>query len=127
MMNSIISIYDKIALEKQRRTPQIGDVYYHFKDIRVVVVALAMNTETQEPVVVYRHGDEYWARPLDMFLSEVDKIKYPACLQKYRFERELPANVTKSYEYQSLHEELKKLYNWSDIDLENHILDHYFK
>lgn len=71
-----------------RNIPKTGEVYRHFKGNIYKVVTLATNTETEEMMVVYEpyegKGGAY-ARPLDMFLSEVDKEKYPEVTDKYRF------------------------------------------
>jgi hypothetical protein len=51
--------------------------YKHFKGEIVEVLCIAMHTETQEEFVVYRHSQgKIWARPLKMFLEEVDKPEY---------------------------------------------------
>ena len=53
------------------------------------VIDVAFDSETLEEVVIYKRvqGDgSLWIRKKDMFLSEVDRNKYPNVEQKYRFE-----------------------------------------
>ena len=68
----------------------VGCEYKHFKGNIYKVLALSKHTETGELLVIYQdmnNEDKVWARPIEMFLSKVDKEKYPNCLQEYRFER----------------------------------------
>ena len=71
------------------REIKINGIYKHFKGKYYLVIDIAFDSETKEKMVVYRrlYDDmSLWVRPLDMFLSEVDHIKYPNITQKYRFE-----------------------------------------
>ena len=73
------------------RKLEIGALYKHFKGKLYRVEDIATHSETGESYVVYRqmYGDEsLWIRPLDMFLQELDREKYPDAEQKYRFEKQ---------------------------------------
>lgn len=79
------------------REIQLKRVYRHFKGDYYLVEDLAHDSETGELCVIYRklYGDGgLWIRPLSMFLSKVDKEKYPDAPQEYRFElQDIPSKA----------------------------------
>lgn len=83
---------------KDSRTVNSGDLFYHFKGGLYTVIEVATQTETGEKLVVYRSVENgtVWARPMSMFLSEIDKKRYPTYYieLKYRFSK-----VTLSNDY----------------------------
>jgi len=86
-----------------------GDVVQHFKREMMSndalkndpnlylyeIIGTSRHTETKEKIMIYKplyytecvDGVDFAARPLSMFLSEVDHEKYPDIKQKYRFEK----------------------------------------
>lgn len=107
----LISCYNKDIKQKgmiclNEREFKPGDIVQHFKretlenpnstEYLYMIVGTAIQTETGEKLVLYKPlykvppclaDADVAARPYSMFMSEVDKEKYPNIKQKYRFEK----------------------------------------
>ena len=79
--------------EKEDRTITPGSTWAHFKGATSQVITVAKHSETGEELVYKcmgnagktNHKDGIYARPKEMFLSEVDRAAYPEATAKYRF------------------------------------------
>ncbi len=84
----------------------IHGIYKHYKGDYYIVEDVATHSETGEELVIYRglyNGKKFGqhhlcARPKAMFLSEVDHVKNPHVIQKWRFELQ---NIKSQHEEES--------------------------
>ena len=92
-----------------KRELKKGDIVQHFKRELMTeeqlkeepnlylyeIIGTSRHTEDKEELMIYKplyytecvKGVDFAARPLEMFMSEVDHVKYPDIKQKYRFEK----------------------------------------
>lgn len=73
-----------------QQLPRPYEIYRHFKGKHYQVLSIATHSETGEQMVVYQQlyaPFGVYVRPLAMFMSKVDKEKYPQVQQEYRFEK----------------------------------------
>lgn len=85
------ALYKKVS---SRAIPKAGDVYRHFKGKYYEIIAVGHHSETGEQMVVYydtskeiSNPNNPCIRPFNLFMSEVDRKKYPNPSQRYRFEK----------------------------------------
>jgi len=80
---------------------KIGKIYRHFKGNYYFIEDIALDSETQERVVIYkpiydRNDSQIWVRREKMFLEEIDASRKDNITgQKYRFE--LVEDLEKDY------------------------------
>ena len=82
----------------------VGRVYKHFKGNYYIVLNIALNTETNEKMVIYKalYGDgDVYARPYDSFVEKISNAN-----QEQRFELQ---NIKSAVNYKSKEKNMKQL------------------
>lgn len=75
-------------LAKEYREELVGKRFRHFKGGIYKVIEIGIHSEDAGCMVIYQSENDpslVWVRPVEMFESEVDRVKYPDVEQKMRF------------------------------------------
>lgn len=107
------------------RIPKKGDIYRHFKGNLYEVIIIARDSETLEEKVVYKavNGEDAYVRNLAMFLSKVDREKYPDVKQEFRFQLVTDEKVrmaeAESVKEEPVMEDQNLIFDFLDLDKTN--------
>ena len=107
------------------RIPKKGDIYRHFKGNLYEVIIIARDSETLEEKVVYKavNGEDAYIRNLSMFLSKVDRVKYPDVKQEFRFQLVTEENAVvaeaKNAEAEPVMADQNLIFDFLDLDTAN--------
>lgn len=89
LFEAAIEYEDELLANVRRAQLKKHQIYKHFKGGTYIVEDIALDTVTAKQVVIYRalYGQHsLFTRPINDFLSKVNKEKYPDASQMYRFE-----------------------------------------
>lgn len=81
--------FEATKVEETKNVAVEGSYYRHFKGALYKLLHVAEGSEDGKEYAIYANmNGKVYCRPLEMFLSKVDKAKYPSVNQEWRFERQ---------------------------------------
>ena len=88
LMNRLEKVNKRVVKHFKREMLSKSEIAENPSKYLYYVEGKATHTETGEILIVYfsLEDDQAYARPIEMFLSKVDNVKYPDVKQKFRFE-----------------------------------------
>lgn len=104
-----------------QQLPKPYEIYRHFKGKQYQVLSIATHSETGEQMVVYQQlyaPFGVYVRPLSMFMSKVDKEKYPQVQQEYRFEKLQTPTWEENAEQEDIEETVPQKQSFADTEPE---------
>lgn len=86
---------------QEEKKEYVGKVVRHFKGNYYYIESVAMDSEDQKAMVIYkplyhREDSNVWVRPFDMFFEEIDRER-PDNITKQKYRFEIVEDMVKDY------------------------------